>query len=108
MIGNPNIKWYDPSTIPDKLKNEEDLVSCTTCGCKWLEVVVVQQFSKLHFLQLGQKPATVGEIGFYLFRCPKCNNVMEPHVQVGATDVARKAYDKFYDHMLEPIPTEKK
>lgn len=96
-------QWIDP-TMPD-IKPEEDVLKCQKCGCGWLELISVQQYSKRSFVILGQKPAPKTDIGFWLFRCPKCGNVHEPNVQVGPRDLARKGYDNFLDCMEKDIET---
>ena len=95
-------KWYDPTSIADKMK-EADVVKCA-CGCPYLEQVEVQRFPKMHNVILGQKVQPQGDLSFYVFRCLKCNEVYEPSVQLAARDQSRKAYEDFLDEMEKPIP----
>lgn len=83
----------------------EDLVICKKCGCQWLELILVQQYSKNYTIVLGQKPTPKTDTGFWLFRCPKCSELYEPPVNAATQDQARKIYDAFLDQLEEPLPT---
>ena len=91
--------WFDPTGL--QRDATKDVVSCPNCSCEWMELFLVQQYPKHNQVILGQKPASINDIGFWLFRCPKCNEVYEAPVQVGAQDAARRGYDAFIDHMME-------
>lgn len=95
-------KWLDPSSL-NRDNKDDDVVICGKCGCKWMELILVQQYNKHFHVVLGQKPMPKTDLAFWLFRCPKCNEVWEPPVQVGAYDSARKGYDQFVNHMLQPV-----
>ena len=61
---------------------------------------MVQQYLENHSVILGQKPATVGDVGFWIFRCPSCREIYEPRLTSGGLqDLARRGYDEFMDQM---------
>ena len=94
--------WYDASTMIEKAK-EPEVCECPTCGCKFFEQIEVHQFPKNHNVILGQKVAPLADIGFIVLRCLRCEDVMEPQVQTGARDLARKMYNEFLDTMQTPF-----
>lgn len=98
-------KFYQ---IPINLPKTEDVVTCTKCGCDFMELILVQQYNKLHVVALGQQPAPKGPYGYWIFRCPKCQELYEPNVTMGAMDSNRKEYDNFLDKLEAPLPDEKK
>lgn len=93
-------RWYDPTTLMEKMK-DPDVVVCQ-CGCSYLEQVPVHQFPKNHSVILGQAVPPHGDMGFYVLRCIKCGEIYEPQVQIAARDSARRAYDHFLDEMERP------
>jgi hypothetical protein len=97
----PGTKWLDPTDPERKKAMEDDVVTCSACGCQWMELVCVQQYDKNHYVILGQKPPTKNDIGFWIFKCPKCNEVYEPHVYAGPQDIAHKRYQGFVADMME-------
>lgn len=100
-------KWLDPSHTLDN-SGQDNVVVCEKCGCSWMELILVQQYNRHFQVVLGQKPVPKDNIGYWLFRCPKCNEVWEPPISVGSYDSGRKGYDQFINHMLEPIPSSSK
>jgi hypothetical protein len=103
MGGAFESKFYP---IPINLPKTDDVVTCVKCGCKWLELVLVQQYGKLHTVVLGQQPPPKSQTGFWLFRCPKCQELYEPNVTIGMQDQSRKDYDAFLDELEAPIPVQ--
>ena len=85
---------------------DDEVVGCPTCGCTWMEQIEVQQYSKDHFVILGQKVGPKTGVLFYLFRCPKCGETLEPNVQSAPQDTFRKGYDNFLDQMESPLDGE--
>lgn len=81
----------------------DEVVSCSVCGCAWMEQILVQQYSKDHFVILGQQVPEMRPVGFYLLRCPKCGEVYEPNLQSAPQDTFRKGYDDFLDQMEAPL-----
>lgn len=98
-----NDHWFDPRSV-EKKKSQPDLVGCTKCGCQWMELVEVYQYPKYHQVLLGQKPPTQSG-PFYLFRCPKCGEVIEPSVQNGMRTAIRAEYDEFIERMTQDAVT---
>lgn len=101
MPGPFESKFYP---VPVNLPKTDDVITCTKCGNTWLELVLVQQYNKLHTVILGQQPAPKSQTGFWLFRCPKCQELYEPNVTIGMQDQARKDYDSFLDSLEAPMP----
>lgn len=89
--------------VPINIPKTDDVVSCTKCGCTFMELILVQQFNKLHVVALGQQPAPKGPYGYWLFRCPKCSELYEPNVTMGPQDGNQKEYDKLLDVLEAPI-----
>ncbi len=81
---------------------EDDVLSCTKCGCTWLERILVHQYPKFHQLLLGQQPHPKNDIGFWIFKCPKCNELFEPAMTAGTQTHARKLYDALIENMIKP------
>lgn len=97
-------EFLDP-IFPKRQLDDVELVICEKCGCKWMELISVQQYPRNHSVILGQKPPSRGDIGFWMFRCPKCMSLYEPLLNTGGPqDRARKGYDEFLDQILKPIP----
>lgn len=96
-----NNDFYDPASTRNKPR--DNALSCTKCGCQWMELVEVYQFPEYHSVILGQKP-TADAGPFFMFRCPKCQEVFEPAVQAGPRDSQRTGYDRFVEHMQNDLP----
>ena len=102
---NDRAKMFDPA---EKFTSQDDVVVCNICGCSFMELILVKQYKKDHAVILGQKPPTHNDIGFYLFRCPKCKEVFEPvTIHSGSQNIVRKNYDQLLEKMDEPIPVKK-
>lgn len=82
---------------------DDEIVGCPVCSCTWLEQIQVQQYGKDHFVILGQQVSPKTGVTFILFRCPKCNEIIEPNVQSAPQDTFRKGYDNFLDQMETPF-----
>lgn len=95
-------KWEPPE--PEV--KEEEVYLCIKCGCKWLELMELQQFPKDDEYVLGQKPTPKMSFTIWMYRCPKCNEMYELQTHNTGTDATRKAYDEFLDHMIK-LPTAK-
>jgi hypothetical protein len=90
--------FLDPSK--PNVSRQPDVVRCQKCGCEWMELICVQQYAKHHNVILGQRPGSISDIGFWLFRCPKCQEIQEPALTYGGfQDIGRKGYNKFLDQM---------
>ena len=97
-------EFLDP-IFPKRVSDDIEVVTCTECGGKWMELISVQRYPKNHSVILGQKPPSVNDIGFWLFRCAKCLALYEPSLTSGGPqDLARKGYDKFLDHIFKDEP----
>lgn len=92
----PRDNFFDPLAV--RAPREENVVSCTKCGCQWMELVEVFQFPEYHSVILGQKPP-IAKGPYFFYRCPKCQEVYQPSIQYGARDSARASYDAFVKHM---------
>ncbi len=89
---------------PGSHEAEEYDQVCTKCGCQWLELVLVQRWSKLDTVVLGQKPTPKTSAGYYVFRCVKCGELFEPSVSVSQHESGFKPYEAFVKQLEEPIP----
>lgn len=87
--------------------HDEDLVKCPTCGCAWLEQILIQRYHINHMVILGGRVPPVRDEGFFVLRCIKCGEVCEPNVQIGPQDNYRKSYDNFLDMMEKPVEDKK-
>jgi hypothetical protein len=86
-------------------QSPEDLATCSVCSCAWMEVVRVGQFSKHENLSLGQPPTeALPAHTFYMYRCLKCGMIYRPNITINSYNSVTKTYDKFLDHLAEPIP----
>jgi len=97
-IDAPN-KWQPPE--PEK--KEEEVFLCQKCGCKWMELVELQQFPRDDSYVLGQKPTPKMSFAIWMYKCPKCNELYELQTHHSGTDATRKVYDDFLDHMVKPL-----
>jgi hypothetical protein len=88
----------------DDLPRQEDVAVCPSCGQKWLEQVIVQQFDKIVPVVPGQGVPTVHGQRFIILRCIQCGELLEPNVMLTSFDTTRKAYDAFLD-ALEGKPS---
>ena len=88
--------------IESPIIDDENAVHCVKCGCTWLEQVLIRQYDKDHLVILGQQVQPATEVGFWILKCIKCGDLMEPNVQSGPQDMYRKGYDKFLNIMEEP------
>lgn len=85
---------------PSRNRKKKEVVTCTKCGCDWMELISVQQYSLHHAVILGQKPGSLNDMNFWMFRCPKCGETYEPRlVSSGVHDAERQSYDSFVDKM---------
>lgn len=84
---------------------EEEVFECSKCSNHWLELIEVGRFQKYHSVIVGQKPPKKTPQGFFLLRCPKCSNIMEPNVSLGGRDLGQTEYRKAMDSVLSPLPT---
>jgi len=74
-----------------------NIARCPKCQMSWLEEIEVKQYDKDAQVILGQRPATVTTVRFWILRCIKCGELVEPNVMLAANDQTRKAYDAFLD-----------
>jgi hypothetical protein len=78
---------------------------CPNCNCTWFEHVTVQQYDKLHAVILGQTVPPVSPVSFFILRCIKCNEILEPNILAGTRDSTARAYDSFLDQLEADMPT---
>ena len=83
-------------------EQDTDLLACTKCGCQWLELLEVQQWSKYNTVVLGQKPSPKMGTGFYIFKCPKCNDIYEPPINVTPNEMEKSNYGNFISQLETP------
>ena len=94
--------WINPTVVQGP---RDDTMSCKKCGLSWFELVEVHQYSQYHNVVLGQRPPTkLDNGGFYVLRCPKCQELYEPNVHSTLHEPSRKAYEAFLDALEAPIP----
>ena len=84
----------DPLATPTS-----NVAKCPKCGMSWLEEIEVKQYDKDTQVILGQRPAVASHIRFWVLRCIKCGELIEPNVMLAAQDLTRKAYDAFLDEI---------
>lgn len=95
-----NSQLDDPTT--PKLKVDKDpSLACPKCQSEWLEEVPVFRFKQVHSVVIGQNVPKVSDVGFYILRCVKCGETIEPNVLYGGTDALRREYETFLDHMMK-------
>jgi hypothetical protein len=103
---NNRARLFDPT---DKFTSNQDVTVCSVCGCAFMELILIKQYKKDHAIILGQKPPAANDIGFYVFRCPKCRELFEPvTIHSGSQNIVRKCYDQFLEKMEEPMPEKEK
>lgn len=81
-----------------------NVAKCPRCGMSWLELVKMRQFNKDFQVILGQEPAQASPDIFFILRCVKCKELIEPNVMLSSQDLRRKAYDKFLDEVEAQLP----
>lgn len=102
MSDPTNSPVFDP--INRFKKSRPEVFTCTQCGGRWMELVAVQQFPKDNAYIIGQKPGSVKDDGFYMFRCVKCLEVFEPRLlTAGPQNSVQREYDEFANHMSKPL-----
>jgi DNA-directed RNA polymerase subunit RPC12/RpoP len=84
---------------PDGEIQAANVAKCPHCGMSWLELVKMRQFNRDFQVILGQEPAQAGPDVFYILRCVKCGELIEPNVMLSSQDLRRKAYDRFLDEV---------
>ena len=105
-ISNPTMFYPIPITQQNR-QSATDVITCIKCGCQWMELITVQQYPRIHNVVLGQKPAAQ-DSGYYLFRCPKCNELYEPSIQMTPHELTKSTYGKFIEQLESPLPEVKK
>jgi hypothetical protein len=61
-------------------------------------------WSKYSTVVLGQKPAAKPGTGFYIFKCPKCNDLYEPPINITPNEMEKSNYKSFIEQLETPIP----
>ncbi len=72
-----------------------NVAQCPKCGMSWLELIKLRQFNKDFQVILGQEPASATQDVFFVLRCVKCGELIEPNVN----DLANKKYGRFLDEI---------
>jgi len=84
--------------VPQMPKRDVENFVCPTCGGSFFEEVCAVQVPLIHNVAPGQKIPTKGA-HFFLLRCLRCSELIEPHIQIGPRDHVRKEYEKFWDEL---------
>lgn len=81
-----------------KQKEDMECVSCPKCGSQWFEEVAFYRYKSSHNVILGQNiPPRPGSIPYFLLRCVRCTNLLEPRVLHNTRDIGGNDYDFLLD-----------
>lgn len=89
------------------LPNQEKAIICSACNNTWFEEVEIKQFDNMAPVTIGQKIPTVHFTKFYVLRCIKCGELLEPNIMYTSMDSVRKAYDKLVTELGTHLPEPK-
>lgn len=74
--------------------------TCANCGFTYFECIKAQKYPLEQSSILGQAPAPeYGGAPFYILRCVKCGNIVEPNVIKGVRDPLNDPYDNFISEL---------
>jgi predicted nucleic-acid-binding Zn-ribbon protein len=76
-----------------------NIAKCPKCGMSWLEEIEIKQYDKDAQVILGQRPAVANAVRFWVLRCVKCGELIEPNVLLTGQDYVGRAYDTFLDEI---------
>ena len=84
--------------MPTK-EEDEKILKCESCKCKWFEHVTVKQYDALHNVVFGQKVPYYSDMEFYLLRCLKCGKLVVPSVNSSRADKTWKEWNNMLDDL---------
>lgn len=84
--------------LKEKEKLDMECIHCPNCNSQWFMQVQVYKFQANHNVILGQDvPTKPGAIPYYILKCVRCNNLLEPRVIHTTRDIGGNDYDNFLD-----------
>lgn len=79
-------------------KEETDCIFCPKCRSRWFEEVELYQFRANHNVILGQQvPVKPGSIPYYVLKCVRCGDLLEPRIIHNTRDIGGNDYDSLLD-----------
>jgi hypothetical protein len=95
----------------EKKRQEKEKASmkCPTCSSLWFEEVQVARFKEDHWIAAGQSvPFAVGTQPYKLLKCVRCNDFLEPRMNMDTADYAVAGYAELTDTLQGKGDTRKK
>lgn len=106
-----NFGDFDRAVRASHKDNDINTPIMCKCGCSYFEEVKAVQYMANHNLIIGQAVPAVqdGGVPFYLLRCLKCKELIEPRIQRMNPDSIDRRYEAFLSEMEDKgkVKTEK-
>ena len=78
-----------------------DIVECPNCEGTFFELAKLAQYQKDHHIVPGQTPPVYG-MEYVILRCIRCNELIEPTVQLSPRDLATSQYGRLLEELEDP------
>lgn len=79
-------------------KIDMECIRCPKCQSQWFEEVTLQKFKADHNVILGQHvPPKPGSIPYYVLKCARCGDLLEPRIIHNTRDLGGNDYDDLLD-----------